>query len=224
MVNCKRGYLGTSEQYKLRNLTYRKRRCKNKMAFDFLQEIKMKLTKKTCSLFLMMSWINVQAVPWCHNGTIVQIADVSWNESSIEANYPGTLPDSIPDWVVGNVNMHIAFVSTNHYASTFIGGGGGFGDYTVSNSGDVRVEAYGPHNYITAPSLYHISQGVQFKIKKCYTVPPMTAVKERFQFSPDIIGPEIIDVNGSGGAIKVKALDGLEQIQQYWLKSRQGSN
>lgn len=183
-----------------------------------------KIKKGICSLILIISCANTQAIPWCHGGTIVQIADVNWNQSSIEANYPGILPDSIPDWVVGNVNMHITFVSTNNYASTFIGGGGGFGDYSVSDSGDVRVIPYAPHNYITAPSLYNISEGVRFRIQKCYTIPPMTAVTERFHFTTDMIGPGIIDNNGSGGAIEVRTLNGLEQISEYWSTTQQNSN
>ena len=66
--------------------------------------------KKTIGMAIIAAGLSssiAQAVPWCHQGTIVQIADVNWGESSILANYPGV----VPPWVVGNVDMHITFMA-----------------------------------------------------------------------------------------------------------------
>jgi len=159
---------------------------------------------------LSMLSINIAlAVPWCHLGTKVQIADVSWDEASIVANYPGSIPGDIPPWIVGNTNMHITFMSVMTYANTFAGGGGGFGGYSVPNSGQVRQLPYAPHNYITAPSLYNISQGVSFKLEKCYTIPPMIAVSALEMIAPDPGG------DGPTIAVEYTPLRGLDQICDY---------
>lgn len=154
-----------------------------------------------------------QAVPWCHQGTIVQIADVNWGESSILANYPGV----VPPWVVGNVDMHITFMSTNQYASGFAGGGGGFGGYSVPGSGQVKVYAYAPHNYITAPSLYSTSEGVKFKMKKCYTIPPMTQHHELSEIAlPWTPG----NPNNPDNPISIEPLEYVQELKAYWEESR----
>ena len=178
--------------------------------------------KRILHLSLLTSILSaniVSAHQWCHDGTIVQIADVSWNESSIITNYPGLIPDDIPIWVVGNVNMHITYEAVRNYADAFEGGGGGFGGYSVANSGEVKEVAYWPHNYITAPALYHISQGVKFRLKKCYTIAPMTAVEDLEFIAlpggtiPGETSNDFID------RLQVKPLGGLERLEDYWNNS-----
>ncbi len=173
--------------------------------------------KKSISLLIVAAGLSssvAQAVTWCHGGTIVQIADVNWGESSIIANYPGSIPGDIPLWVVGNVNIHITSTSTNQYANGFAGGGGGFGGYSVANSGEVKVEAYAPHNYITAPSLYSTAEGVKFKLKKCYTIPPMTAVRERHEIALPW-NPGTPD-----NPISIKPLEHIQGLNTYWEQSQ----
>ncbi|MCX7552281.1 hypothetical protein OS175_00195 [Marinicella sp. S1101] len=172
--------------------------------------------KKSITAALVITGLSASlahAVPWCHQGTIVQIADVNWGESSIIANYPGSIPADIPPWVTGNVDMHITFMATHTYASGFAGGGGGFGGYSVPGSGQVKVYAYAPYNYITAPSLYSTAQGVQFKLKKCYTIPPMVAVKElrelELPWSP----------GGQDNPVSVRPLERLQELDAYWEKT-----
>lgn len=169
--------------------------------------------KKSISMIIIAAGLSstiAQAVPWCHQGTIVQIADVNWGESSITANYPGV----VPPWVVGNVDMHITFMSTHQYASGFAGGGGGFGGYSVPGSGQVKVYAYAPHNYITAPSLYSTAEGVKFKLKKCYTIPPMTVLHElrevELPWTP----------GGGDNPISVEPMERVQGLDAYWEQSR----
>jgi len=174
--------------------------------------------KKSINMLIIAAGLSstlAQAVPWCHRGTIVQIADVTWGESSIVANYPGSIPGDIPPYIVGNVNNHITFMSTNQYASSFAGGGGGFGGYSVPGSGQVKVYAYAPHNYITAPTHYDISEGVKFKLKKCYTIPPMVVVHELREF----IGP--ITPGDPNSPIGVEPLERLYELGAYWEKSKE---
>lgn len=173
--------------------------------------------KHTIGLVLIITAFSTSianAVPWCHNGTIVQIADVSWGESSIIANYPGSIPGDIPPWVTTDVDHHITFEATHQYASGFAGGGGGFGGYSVPGSGQVKVDVYAPSTYLTAPSWYNTSQGVQFKLRKCYTIPPMTAVKELRHFE----GPWT--PGGTDNPIGIEPLSRLPELDVYWQQNR----
>lgn len=142
-----------------------------------------------------------QAVPWCHRGTILQIADVNWNQSQILANFSGTIPAGVLD-----PEVYTTFNATANYASTFAGGGGGFGGYSVPGSGQVKVLPYAPNSYtnMVGPGNYFTSQGIQFRLKKCYTIPPMTIVEDYEMISrPD-------------GPIIVKPFEHLEAISSYW--------
>lgn len=145
-----------------------------------------------------------QAVPWCHKGTIVQIANVNWTGAQIAANFTGTVPGGVAD-----AEVYKTFTATHNYAQTFAGGGGGFGGYSVPGSGQVRVVPYAPYTYtnMVGPGYYYTSQGVSFKLDKCYTIAPMTQHHEVHELSLD---------DGSG--IVVKPLDGLEKLELYWTK------
>lgn len=183
--------------------------------------MKNKTFKKTISLILITAGLSstiAQADIWCKNGTIVQIADVNWGESSIIANYPGSIPADIPAWVFNAniVDMHITDTSTHQYAAGFAGGGGGFGGFSVPGSGQVKVYPYAPHNYITAPSLYSTSEGVKFIIKKCYTIPPMTGHHELRDF-PLPWNP-ISDTPYTPNSIK--PMESIEGLAAYWEQSR----
>jgi len=143
-----------------------------------------------------------QAVPWCHQGTIVQIADVNWSQAQILANFTGSVPGGVVD-----PEVYTTFHATHNYANTFAGGGGGFGGYSVPGSGQVRVVPYAPYSYtnMVGPGYYYTSQGVSFKLDKCYTIAPMTHHLEVAELSKD---------DGSG--ISVKPLGGLEALNEYW--------
>ena len=148
------------------------------------------------------------AVPWCHRGTIVQIADVTWSQAQILANFSGSIPVGVYD-----PEYYITSTATYNYASSFAGGGGGFGGYSVPGSGQVRVEPYAPYTYtnMVGPGHYFTSQGVKFKLKKCYTIPPLTQhleVKEIFD-----------DGNGAGG-IEFRPYKRLRAMEQFWLSPR----
>jgi hypothetical protein len=143
-----------------------------------------------------------QAVPWCHRGTIVQIADVNWSQSQIMANFTGSVPGSVTD-----AEIYKTFTATANYANNFVGGGGGFGGYSVINSGHVRVIVYAPYTYtnMVGPGYYFTSQGVKFKLEKCYTIAPMTHHLEVAEFNIE---------DGSG--IDFKPLRGLGRLPHYW--------
>jgi hypothetical protein len=112
-----------------------------------------------------------QAEPWFHHGTIVQIANVNWSGAQIAANFTGSVLGGVAD-----AEVYKTFTATHNYAQTFAGGGGGFGGYSVPGSGQVRVVPYAPNSYtnMVGPGYYYTSQGVSFKMDKCYTIPPMT--------------------------------------------------
>ena len=148
------------------------------------------------------------AVPWCHKGTIVQIADVSWSQAQILANFSGSIPPSVYD-----PEYYVTYTATHAYASTFAGGGGGFGGYSVPGSGQVRVKPYAPYTYtnMVGPGHYFTSQGVQFKLEKCYTIPPLTQHLEVEKFDLD---------DGAGGII-FRPYKRLRAMEQFWLSPRE---
>lgn len=159
-----------------------------------------KLILSTLAASALLS-LSAQAVPWCHRGTIVQIADVNWSEAQILANFYGSVPGSVLDPEVYKTSH-----ATNNYASTFAGGGGGFGGYSVPGSGTVRVTHYDPYTLtnMVGPGYYFTSHGVKFKLHKCYTIPPMVEVREL----------AIVESPESG--IGFKPLRGVEAIKEYW--------
>lgn len=145
---------------------------------------------------------SAQAVPWCWKGSIVQIADVSWNQSQILANFNGPVPANHP-----YPDHYIVYEATRNFANLFSGGGGGFGGWTVPGSGQVQVQHYAPYTLTNMmPGNYDISQGVRFKMKKCYSIPMMVQISEQ-DISKDISGfvPQIL-----------KPLEGIEEIKNYW--------
>lgn len=144
-----------------------------------------------------------QAVPWCHKGTIVEIADVNWSQAQILANFSGTVPSGVYD-----PEYYITHTATHNYANTFAGGGGGFGGYSVPGSGQVRVIPYAPYTYtnMVGPGYYFTSQGVSFKLEKCYTIPPLTVHHELAEFDPGI----------GGGGISFDPADGMSVITKAW--------
>ncbi|MCH4294660.1 hypothetical protein MJ923_10150 [Shewanella sp. 3B26] len=156
---------------------------------------------KIGALLVAMSLSSLaQAVPWCYRGTIVQIADVSWSESQILANYSGTVPAGVAD-----PEYYIAATATYNYSQNFVGGGGGFGGYSVPGSGQVRVTHYAPYTFtnMVGPGYYFTSQGIKFRMDKCYTIPPMTEHVE-------------LEIAEPGGDVPVKPLPGLDAISEYW--------
>lgn len=155
----------------------------------------------------MLFSMAAQAVPWCYRGTIVQIADVQWSEAQILANFYGTVPSGVAD-----PEVYIASHASNNYASLFAGGGGGFGGYSVPGSGTVRVIPYAPHSLVgmVGPGYYFTNQGMKFKMQKCYTIPPMVAVKEKLKLTPEDPGSDIV----------FDPLPQTENIRQYWQKAK----
>lgn len=145
---------------------------------------------KTLSLIaaslVLLSSTAAQAVPWCWRGTIVEIQDVTWNGSQILTNFGG---GPVPGGVL-NPDYFKAYTAATTYASSFAGGGGGFGGYSVPGSGEVLVFAYAPTNYTNGPiGSYNVAQGISFKLKKCYTIVPLTAVAFDVIALPDVETP-----------------------------------
>lgn len=158
--------------------------------------------------FLMAATASMQthAVPWCYKGTIVQIGDVNWTQAQILANFTGTVPVGVAD-----AEVYKAFTASNNYASTFAGGGGGWGGYSVPGSGQVRVTHYAPYTLtnMVGPGYYFTSQGVKFKMHKCYTIPPLVRNVEVEKFKEPTDG------------MKFEPLEGAEGATKYWSQSEE---
>ena len=165
---------------------------------------------KLSALMLAASAAQIaHAVPWCHGGTIVQIADVTWSQSQIMANFSGSIPGGVSD-----PEYYTTATATYNYAQTFAGGGGGFGGYSVPGSGQVRVRHYAPYTFtnMVGPGYYFTSQGIQFKLDKCYTIPPMMV-----HHKLEVAFPQ----DPGGDDIQVTPLEGLEEMPRYWRESRE---
>lgn len=154
---------------------------------------------------LGFSSLAAQAVPWCYRGTIVTIANANWSQAQIMANFTGSVPSGVLD-----PEVYITSTSTAAYASTFAGGGGGFGGYSVPGSGQVRVTHLGPYTLtnMVGPGYYYTSQGVTFKLDKCYTFPPLIRAErlEKLEF------PE--------QGVNFEPLEGTEGATKYWLQPK----
>ena len=166
-------------------------------------------TNKTISIFALLLVLSIStgnAVPWCHHGTIVQIQNVNWSQASILANFPGSIPPGMPQYAITGLSM-------DNYGMSFSGGGGSIGGYTVPGSGQVKAQAYSPHSY-TSGNGYNTSQGVMFKLKKCYTIAPMIAIKD--------FAVELPAINPDGPVIGVtyEPLEGIEPMCRYWSESK----
>lgn len=148
--------------------------------------------------------MQANAVPWCYKGTIVQIADVNWTQAQILANFTGSVPVGVAD-----AEAYKAFTSSNNYASTFAGGGGGWGGYSVPGSGQVRVTPYAPYTLtnMVGPGYYYTTQGMKFKLHKCYTIPPLVRNVEVEKFKEPTDG------------LKFEPLEGTEGATKYWSQS-----
>lgn len=146
--------------------------------------------------------LTAEAVPWCYRGTVVEIADVNWTQGHINANFFGSVPSGVAD-----PEVYITHTATHNYANTFAGGGGGFGGYSVPGSGQVKVVPYAPYTYtnMVGPGYYYTTQGVSFKLKKCYTIPPLVQdlSYERIEL-PD------------GPAVEFKPFDKIKDVLLYW--------
>ncbi|MCO7224719.1 hypothetical protein [Pleionea sp. CnH1-48] len=133
------------------------------------------------------------AVPWCHGGTIVEIANISWTQSGINTHFTGPIPGGVVD-----PQRYIAWEASHNYAGYFAGGGG-WGN--VPGKGQVRVRPYAPYTYTNMVSGYHTSQGLSFKLDKCYATPPLVEIKEK----------EKLEV--------LKPLDGIDGMERYWRQA-----
>lgn len=158
--------------------------------------------KKIIAIFvgsILLSGV-AHAVPWCQKGSRVQIADVNWSEPSILFNFSGTVPSG-----VGNPDYYMAHEASLNYAAGFSGGGGAVGGYSVTGSGSVIVVPYAPVSFVQGMGTYSTSQGVRFKIIKCYTIVPLTQHLDVFK----------ADYN-DGKAVMFEPLEGLEVIRRVW--------
>ena len=119
------------------------------------------------------------------------------------ANFSGSIPTGVYD-----PEYYVTATATFNYAATFAGGGGGFGGFSVPGSGQVNVVPYAPYTYtnMVGPGYYFTSQGVSFKLEKCYTIPPLTVHHEVAEVSPDV----------GGGGIVFDPIEGLDAIKRHW--------
>lgn len=111
---------------------------------------------------------NVQAVPWCHGGHIVTVADVTWDYNDLLNETSGM---TVPPNVI-NGDYYLAHTAGGNYCQSYSGGGG---PGNVPGKGSVSFEAYAPYSFTNGFN-YQLYDGLQFECNKCYAVPPLNPV------------------------------------------------
>ncbi len=135
------------------------------------------------------------AVPWCHKGTIVQVANITLSGSTLSSMSAGlTVPMG-----VSNPDYYKAYTVGANMCTTY-SGGGGYGN--VPGKGTVRFVAYSPYSFTNGFD-FNISQGLSFKCDKCYAIPPLMEIhmmkRKRVKFKP---------------------LEGISGVEKYMLNMR----
>ena len=102
------------------------------------------IQKLVVLISMMLLSHSIFAVPWCHKGNIVTVADISMDQSQIESFYVG-LP---------TLDIYMAAGAMDNYMNTYF-------------TGNVITDPYAPSTYLSSNG-YSISQGVSFYIKRCY--------------------------------------------------------
>jgi hypothetical protein len=141
----------------------------------------MKINKKL-AIIALTSIVTFQAsaVPWCHRGTIVTVANVSWNGSTNVAMSSGiAVPPGVSD-----AERYQVFYSTNNYCQAYAGGGGPTWGWSVPGAGSVSTFTTGPYVLTNTVNNYDLNMGVSFNCKKCYSIAPYYEHKEMKHLEP----------------------------------------
>lgn len=122
----------------------------------------------------------VTAVPWCHKGTVVTVATVSWSGATASAVAGAiTAPPGHPD-----PERYQIFHATDNYCQSFAGGGGPMWGPIVPGAGTVTTQTTGPNVLTNTVNDYSLAMGVTFRCKKCYATPPYVQIHELAEFKP----------------------------------------
>ena len=133
----------------------------------------------------MLLGFHAYAVPWCHKGTVVTVANVNWNGATNVAMSSGIpVPPNISD-----PERFQVFHSTHNYCSAYSGGGGPTWPGSPSGVGSVITVTTGPNVLTNTVNDYSLEMGVSFLCKKCYAIPPYQVHKELERYEP-MIGTE----------------------------------
>lgn len=144
-----------------------------------------KVILKSLVVLGVMASGHAAAVPWCHGGTIVEVANVTWSGTTTVAMASGIpVPPTISD-----PDRYQVFHATNNYCQGYAGGGGPVWGNPVPGSGTVRTITTGPYILTNTVNDYDLSMGVSFKCEKCYTTPPYEVIYDYERAEP-MVGTE----------------------------------
>lgn len=144
-----------------------------------------KLTAKAIVLCGVMASGHAAAVPWCHGGTIVEVANVTWSgDTTVAMASVIPAPPSVVD-----PDRYQVFHATSNFCQGYAGGGGPIWGNPVSGAGSVRTIITGPFILTNTVNNYDLSMGVSFKCEKCYTLPPYEEVRD-YDFAAPMAGTE----------------------------------
>lgn len=146
--------------------------------------MKIKKLKTALGLTVLIA-SQASAVPWCHRGTIVEVADVVWSGSTTVAMGSAyTAPPSVVD-----EDRYQVFHATNDYCQSYAGGGGPIWWNNVPGAGTVNTIPYAPYILTNTVNDYDLSMGVSFKCEKCYSIPPYEVIHD-FELAKPMTGTE----------------------------------
>ena len=133
-----------------------------------------KFTVKAIAVLGVIASGHAAAVPWCHGGTIVEVANVSWSgATTVAMASPIPAPPSVLD-----PERYQVFHATDNFCQSYAGGGGPPWGNPVPGAGSVRTIITGPHILTNTVNDYALSMGVSFKCEKCYTIPPYEKLQD----------------------------------------------
>lgn len=146
----------------------------------------MKLRNKLMTVgFGMVIGFQAYAVPWCHQGSIVTVANVTWNGTTTTAMSSGIpVPPSVTD-----PERYQVFHSTHNFCNTYSGGGGPSWPWNVPGAGSVRTVTTSPFILTNTVNNYELNMGVGFSCQKCYSLPPYQEIHE-LRLAKPLIGTE----------------------------------
>ncbi len=128
---------------------------------------------------------SASAVPWCHGGTIVDVATVNWS-GYVTENMAGSIP--VPP-LVDSPARYQAYHAAHNYCSTYQGGGGPIFGPSVPGAGSVSSVITGPHVLTNTVNNYELSMGLSFKCEKCYSIAPYKQIFD-FELAKPLPGTE----------------------------------
>lgn len=171
------------------------------------------LSKLLVISVLAVSLMSAQAraAPWCHGGTIVTLYEKQMSGESVQAHFDSL--DQLPPQGNQLYDFYVAQTVANSLTQMHYSDPINFA-WAVPHDGQVDWHKTAPQAWIDQYSSFSIWDGISFVIRKCYTYPPMSVVKDP------------VPVAGGSGSNwpNFEPLPDTRGLKKYWQKPNRDSN